>query len=193
MNNHMRCRQLINDLLTSTNADGSLKYPDGLFVNEIKDELHASWNWGDIGGALNAPPLTPPTGEKPIVLMGTYAIQNNGYSAKRWSAVSLDNPYATRSLMENVRVAETMIKKAVNNRLRPALTAMFYAQGDADDLPTVNTMLDQALTNIKLARQAGDEKALRLKAEAEVKKLKAELAAAKAAVKAAAAATTAGP
>jgi hypothetical protein len=161
-----QCRRLIDDLLTSTNPDGSLKYPDGLFTSEIKEALDPSWGWGDIGAALNCAPLAPKkAGEHPVILMGLYRVQRNGYAAKKWTAVTADNPYVTQSLMENVRVAETMIKKAVNHRLRPALKAMLYSRGDTDDLPLVDIHLDAVLTNIKLAKQAGDEKAKRLKAE----------------------------
>lgn len=165
MNNAKRCRRLIDDLLTAQNPDGSLKHPRGLFVSEIKAELDPSWGWGDIGAALNSPPLPPKPGEKPVILMGVYDTQNNGYAAKRWTVVTAENPYVTRSMRENVRTAETQIKKLINNRLKPALTVAMYAQGDADDLPAALGFLNDAVTDISRACKAGDERAARLKAE----------------------------
>lgn len=182
MSNQTQCRRLINDLLTAKNPDGSLVHPKGLFVDEIKAHLDPSWGYGDIGGALNGPPLRVAPGDTPIILMGIYAVQDNGYAAKRWTAVTPDNLYATRSLLENIKTAETMIRKTVNNRLRPAIKALLDAKGDSDDLPTVNLLLDQALTNIALAKKAGDEKAARIKAEKEAKTAKADTKAVKAAM-----------
>lgn len=160
MNNAQHCRKLINELLTQKNADGSLVHPKGLFVHEIKDELHGSWDWGDIGAALNARPLSDGT-----VLQGIYAVQDNGYAAKRWMALTTDNPYMTQSMKESVRAARTQIRKTIENRLKPALTLMMYARGEADDLPTAEILLDQALKSIDLAIAAGDNKAARIKAE----------------------------
>jgi hypothetical protein len=190
LNNTLQCRRLINDLLTSTNPDGSLKYPRGLFTSEIKTELDSSWGWGDIGAALNCAPLPLSATEKaagkmPIVIMGIYAVQSNGYAAKRWTVVTKANRYATQSMQENLKGAETQIRKLVNNRMRPAIVALLHANGDTDDLPHAMSFLDQALLNIKNARQAGDEKAKLIKAEEDASQAKMETTTVKADLKAA--------
>jgi len=175
LSNMHTCRRLINDLLTATNPDGSLKYPKGLFTHEIKAELDSSWGWGDIGAALNAGPLADG-----VVVMGIYAVQPNGYAAKRWTAITKDNPYLTQSMRESLKTAQSQIRKLVNNRMRPAITAVMYAQGDADDIPAALGFLDDALTDIKRAVSAGDERAKRLKAERAAKTATADLKAAEA-------------
>lgn len=169
MSNHTHCRRLINDLLTATNPDGSLVHPRGLFTAEIKTALDPSWGWGDIGAALNAAPVAAPAGKQPVIIMGVYDVQANGYAAKRWMAVTPSNPYVTRSMRENVKTAETQITRLINNRLKPALTAAMYAQGDADDLPAALSFLTDAVTDIRRACKAGDEHAARLAAEAKAK------------------------